>query len=77
MNVMGLPLLIEWDKFQPGTSFFVPCVNQKEVEKFVLSEAKRMRLGVVTKRVVENNILGLRVWRDNAKLSPHSSFEMD
>ena len=72
MEITGLPLLIEWDKFQPGTSFFIPCTDRREVERFVRHEAKRLRIEVVTKQVVENNILGLRVWRPDATVPPHS-----
>lgn len=70
---MGLPILIEWPKFQPGTSFFIPCVNRRAVDRFVRQEAKRLRVGVMTKQVVENNILGLRVWRVSDTVRPHSS----
>lgn len=70
---MGLPILIEWDKFQPNTSFFIPCINRRDIEKFVRGECKRLRVEVVTKQVIENNILGLRVWRVDASMPPHSS----
>ena len=73
MQVLNLPLLIEWGKFKPGTSFFVPCVDRREVERFVRREARRLQLNVVCKQVVENNILGLRVWRVDASIHPHSS----
>lgn len=73
MKVMGLPLLIEWDKFKPGTSFFVPCVDRKTVQKFITREACRMKLDVVTKQVVENGAYGLRVWRVDDIVPPHSS----
>lgn len=72
MEVMGLPLLIEWDKFQPGTSFFVPCLDRRAVERFVRQEAARLRLNVVCKQVVESGVYGLRVWRMEDILPPHS-----
>ena len=72
MEVMGLPLVIEWAKFKPGTSFFIPCVDRKAVERFVKSEVVRHHLSVVCKQVVENGVYGLRVWRIDATVPPHS-----
>jgi hypothetical protein len=69
---MGTPLLIQWNKFHPGTSFFIPCIERRAVEKYVLAEATRLKIPVVTKQVVENNIFGLRVWRVDATVAPHS-----
>jgi hypothetical protein len=73
MEVMGLPLLIEWDKFQVGTSIFVPCIDRKPVEKFITQETRRLRLNVVCKQVVEKGVYGLRVWRVDDIVHPHSS----
>ncbi len=73
MEVMGLSLLIEWDKFHVGTSIFVPCIDRKAVEKFITLQACRMRLNIVCKQVVENGVYGLRVWRVDAIVHPHSS----
>lgn len=73
MEVMGLPILIEWDKFQPGTSFFIPCLDRRGMERFVRSEAKRLRIDVICKQVLENKVYGLRVWRIDATVRPHSS----
>ena len=73
MEVMGLSLLIEWDKFHVGTSFFVPCIDRKPVEKFITREACRMKLNVVCKQVVEKGVYGLRVWRVDDIVHPHSS----
>ena len=65
MKIMGMPLLIEWNKFKPGTSFFIPCIDRREVERFVCAEAKRMKLNIVCKHVIEENKYGLRVWRNS------------
>lgn len=72
MQVMGLPVLIEWAKFQPGTSMFIPCLDRKAMEKFVTGEAARLRLNVVCKQVVEDGKYGLRVWRVDDIVHPHS-----
>ena len=59
----SLSIQIEWGTFKPGTSFFIPCLNRKEVEEYVRKEANRLRIPVVCKAVVEKGKYGLRVWR--------------
>ena len=70
MEVMGLPVLIEWDKFHPGTSMFIPCLDRRAMQRFITQETNRLRLNVVCKQVVENGVYGLRVWRREAILDP-------
>ena len=72
-TVFNLSILIEWVKFQPGTSFFIPCLQRKKVQKFVMSECARLGLDVVSKQVIENGVYGLRVWRREVILAPHST----
>lgn len=59
----NLSIHIEWEKFKLDTSFFIPCLNRKEVENHIRSEANRLRMNVVCKAVVERGKYGLRVWR--------------
>ena len=73
MMILGLPLLVEWHKFQPGTSFFVPCIDRREVQRFITHESKRHGLDVVVKQVIENNVYGVRVWRKSGILPAHSA----
>jgi hypothetical protein len=73
MQVLGIPLLIEWDKFHPGTSFFIPCIDRRAVQRFVMQEAQRLRVPIVCKQVVENKIYGLRVWHIDVIVPPHFS----
>jgi hypothetical protein len=70
---MGLPILIEWDKFHPGTSFFIPCVDRRSVQRFVMQEAQRLKIPIVCKQVVERKVYGLRVWRLDVIVPPHFS----
>lgn len=63
MEILGLPLLIRWDKLKPGASFFIPCLDRRAVRHFVVKEAQRLGIQVVWRFVVENDIHGLRVWR--------------
>jgi hypothetical protein len=72
-TVFHLPILIEWTKFQPGTSFFIPCLERRKVQKFVMGECARLNLDVVSKQVIENGVYGLRVWRKEVILALHST----
>lgn len=63
MRTLGYPILIEWDKFVPGTSIFIPCIERKKMEKFVRSEAERFHMEIMVRRVIERGAYGLRVWR--------------
>jgi hypothetical protein len=72
MQVLGLTLLIPWNKFQPGTSVFIPCVDRREMERLVRSECKRLQIKVIIKQVIENGVYGLRVWRPDDTVSSHS-----
>ena len=73
LKVMNLPVMIQWDKFKVGTSFFIPCIDRKVTQRFVETEAKRIGVQVICKQVVENNRYGLRVWRVSDILPLHSS----
>lgn len=63
METQGIPIEIQWDLFQIGTSFFVPGVDRDALEQHLREEMRRLNLRVITRRVVENGVLGVRVWR--------------
>jgi hypothetical protein len=63
LHLLNLSIHIEWEKFKPDTSFFIPCLDRGEVEDYIRKEAARLRMNVVCKAVVERGKYGLRVWR--------------
>jgi hypothetical protein len=71
LKIMNLPLLIQWEKFKPGTSFFVPCIDRSLTERFVTTEARRLQINVICKHVIEKGKYGVRVWRIDGILEPH------
>lgn len=77
MKVFNLPLLIQWNKFQPGTSFFVPCVYRRAVQRYVESECRRFGVEITCKQVIEKGVYGVRVWRNPATITPHSSSPLE
>lgn len=66
MRILNIPLLVKWDKFKPGTSFFVPCIDRRLTQRFVEEEAARLKFEIVCKQVIEKGVYGLRVWRIEA-----------
>ncbi len=54
---------IDWSKFRPGYSFFVPCIDHKEALAEIRRVTKRLGIEVVTKVVIQDGVKGLRVWR--------------
>lgn len=73
MKIANLPIVVQWNKFAPGTSFFIPCIDRKKMERLVRAEAKRLKVEILCKHVVENNMYGLRVWRVEPRMISHSS----
>jgi hypothetical protein len=63
LRLLNLAILIDWSRFKPGTSFFIPCLDRKAVADYVVKEATRLRFQVTCKQVVEKGRYGLRVWR--------------
>ncbi len=63
VNPDGIRIVLKWDTFVPGSSMFVPCVNTHECIRQLKNITKNKKLCVVTKIVVENERLGVRIWR--------------
>ena len=63
MKIEKVSYRINWAKFKRGTSFFVPCINEREAKDQVNRVARRLKLNVVHKIVIEEGVKGLRVWR--------------
>lgn len=63
LNPDGVRVVVKWDKMVVNASIFIPCVNTEDA----LSQIKRITAekgwGVETKILVEDEKLGLRVWR--------------
>lgn len=63
MKVHGISFEIDWAKFKPGRTFFIPCLDTEAAKKEVLRVVKRLQYSVEMKGVIEGGIKGLRVWR--------------
>ena len=63
LNPDGVRIVINWDKMVIGASFFVPCLNTQTAKEQVTTIAKGKRWQVTIKIVIENDKLGIRIWR--------------
>jgi len=59
----GVRIIVNWDKMVIGASFFVPCVNTQRAKEQVTTITKGKRWQVTIKIVIENDKLGIRIWR--------------
>jgi hypothetical protein len=63
MKIHGVSFEVDWAKFKPGRTFFIPCLDADSAKKEVTRIIKRLRYSVEMKIVIEDGVSGLRVWR--------------
>jgi hypothetical protein len=63
MEIETVLYRINWAKFRPGTSFFVPCINHAAARALIEAHFKPYKIDVITKLVINEGVKGLRVWR--------------
>ena len=63
MLIEGVTYEINWRGFKKGTSVFFPCLDPDRAKTQLMVVTDRLRVKILTKVVIEENIRGLRVWR--------------
>lgn len=63
MRIHGVSFQIDWSKFKPGRTFFIPCLDLEAAKNEVRRTTKRLRYNIEMRGVIENGVQGLRVWR--------------
>jgi tRNA A37 threonylcarbamoyladenosine dehydratase len=63
MKIESILYQINWAKFRPGYSFFVPCINHREARAALAKTCRRLKIKTISKVVIQEGIKGLRVWR--------------
>lgn len=63
MQIHTIKFNVEWDKFKPYSSFFIPVLNWRYAKKIIKEECNKRGILVVVRLAVENGIRGVRVWR--------------
>ena len=61
--IEGVHYALDWKNFSIGSSFFIPCIDDKTARESIERKMQRLRYNVVIKLVIEDGIRGLRVWR--------------
>ena len=59
----GVRIVINWNKFVPGASVFIPCVNTTRAIDDLVSATGVDRKDIVKRVRIENGKYGVRVWR--------------
>lgn len=59
----GVPLLIQWEKFKVGSSFYIPTLTPEVLVRKIKEEAKKGNMTVRWQRRLEGNTMGVRIWR--------------
>jgi hypothetical protein len=63
MRIQGIKFEVDWTKFKPGRTFFLPCLDINAAKTEVKTVCNRLKFKVEMRGVIENGIRGLRVWR--------------
>lgn len=59
----GVLIRVAWDKFVPGASVFVPCVNTLECVRQIYEVARFNDWTIDTRIGIEGGRWGVRFWR--------------
>lgn len=62
LKLLGNKVKIDWISFKPNTSLFIPCINRKSIERNVKAICDKKGIEVITRKVIENRVYGVRVW---------------
>lgn len=63
MQVEKVNYEVNWKAFRRGTSIFIPCLDPPRAKREVKEVLRRLRIKVLMKVVIEDNVRGLRIWR--------------
>ena len=63
MNPDGVRIIVNWDDMVTSSSVFILCINVTLAVEQVNDVAKRRNWQIKTQIRVENEKLGVRVWR--------------
>ena len=63
LNPDGVRIVVNWGSMVTGSSVFILCVNVQEAVKQIKNVAKTKGWDVETHVRVEDNKLGVRIWR--------------
>jgi hypothetical protein len=59
----GVPIILHWSELAVGASFFIPCINTTKCKQQLRRITNRKNFQVEINVVIENGMLGVRLWR--------------
>lgn len=68
MKIHTIEYEVDWDKFKPYSSFFIPALNWKYAKHIVKEECKKRGFLVVIRLAIEDGVRGIRVWRVHKRI---------
>jgi len=63
LEIEGVRVVIDWDEFIVGSSFFIPCIDDSSVKNKLATLAAAQEIKIKTRARIENGLWGVRVWR--------------
>ena len=63
LNPDGVRIVVNWERMVTSSSVFILCINTNKCVKQVEKIAKRKGWTLETQIKIENNKLGVRIWR--------------
>jgi hypothetical protein len=63
LNPDGVRIIVDWDNMVTGSSVFVLCINTQAAIQQIKNIAKTKGWDIKTHVRVEDNKLGVRIWR--------------
>ena len=63
LNPDGVRIIVAWDELVIGASVFIPCINTEEAMRQAAKIVVGKDFKTEARVVVENKILGIRIWR--------------
>ena len=59
----GVRIIVDWERFTPGASIFIPAINTNKAIRHILKAAKLQKSQIKYRVTIENEKYGVRVWR--------------
>jgi|TARA_R110002012_G_scaffold190155_3_gene357733 hypothetical protein len=59
----GVRIVIDWEKFVPGASVFIPAINTIKAVHHLTEATNLTKKDIVYRVRIENGKYGVRVWR--------------
>jgi hypothetical protein len=63
MRIHTIKYEIDWDKFKPYSSFFIPALNYAQAKETVLRVCAKRGFKAAARLSIEDGVRGVRVWR--------------